>query len=214
MFERRGYREDDPQAVAAMRSRLIRHAGERCRPWHLTTYPADDAVGHNALRTVSGWLDGHPPGGLYIYGTVGSAKTGLAYCVARLCISDMYWVEWANTRHLLAELKHLYGEPGLDAYFRVDGLSCASVTVLDDLGSERSTEWSRDVFAQIIEHRSANALPTIVTTNYAPSQLAYRLAGRDDPVVGQRLVSRLLQDAAVIHLDRGDLRVSESRASS
>ena len=67
-------------------------------------------------------------------------------------------------------------------------------------------------------HRSSNKAreraPDDVTTNYAPSELAYRLAGHDDPVVGQRLVSRLLQNAAVIHLDRGDLRASKSGAPS
>jgi hypothetical protein len=45
----------------------------------------------------------------------------------------------------------------------------------------------------------------VVTTNYAPAALAARL-GHDDPVVGQRIVSRLVDGALRINLDRADLR--------
>jgi DNA replication protein DnaC len=58
-----------------------------------------------------------------------------------------------------------------------------------------------------VQHRSTRALPTIVTSNYAPSGLARRL-GQDDPFIGKRIVSRLVENCIKVKLDRPDLRVN------
>ena len=79
------------------------------------------------------------------------------------------------------------------------------LVVLDDLGAERPTEFAVETIALIVEHLHAQDVPLVVTSNYSPSALAKRL-GRDDPVVGQRIVSRLIEDSEKIELDRRDLR--------
>ena len=75
---------------------------------------------------------------------------------------------------------------------------------LDDLGAERPTDFARDELATLVEHRYMQGLPTIVTS-YPPSKLAARL-GHDDPEVGQRLVSRLTDDAVQIRFIGPDRR--------
>jgi DNA replication protein DnaC len=45
---------------------------------------------------------------------------------------------------------------------------------------------------------------TVVTSNYSPSQLTRRL-GHDDPIIGKRIVSRLVENAVIVKLDRADL---------
>jgi DNA replication protein DnaC len=77
--------------------------------------------------------------------------------------------------------------------------------VLDDVGAERPTEFALETLALIVEHNHVRGTPMIVTTNYSPSALAQRL-GQDDPVLGQRIVSRLIEGALRIKLDRADLR--------
>jgi len=54
----------------------------------------------------------------------------------------------------------------------------------------------------------------IVTSNYGPAALATRLSTSSDPVAGQRIVSRLLEDATVVHLDRPDQRLRGSQRST
>jgi DNA replication protein DnaC len=93
----------------------------------------------------------------------------------------------------------------------IDSGGDGSVLVLDDLGAERPTDWALEQIAYIVESRHAVDALTIVTTNYAPSQLAERL-GRDDPVIGQRIVSRLLEGATKIELKRADLRARRAVA--
>ena len=175
---------NDPWQVGEVRKALIKQAGERAKPWRWHTYPRDDEAGTSAVATAVGWLygefavgcisggrsaAGRP--GLPTWSRGGSSRTGIGLS--------------GRTPATSSTSQTVDGEPG--AFDRVGQIWKASVAVLDDLGAERSTDWSLDVLAGIIEHRSANALPTIVTTNYKPSELARKLSGHDDPIVGERL---------------------------
>jgi DNA replication protein DnaC len=59
--------------------------------------------------------------------------------------------------------------------------------------------------AYIVERLHAMDVRLVITTNYAPRELAERL-GQEDRVVGERVVDRLLEDALRIRLDRPSLR--------
>lgn len=86
----------------------------------------------------------------------------------------------------------------------------AGLLILDDLGAERVTDWQLDVVARIVEHHyDRNETNTIVTSNYSPADLARRL-GKDDPIQGERIVSRLIEGAIKLKLDRADLRVRKA----
>lgn len=179
-------------------------ANNRMRFWSLDTFPADDPAGAKAKAAAEEWLDDQERN-LFIFGPVGSGKTGLAFSIARQ-IAERGWddVRFCNVRQLLAELRRSY-ETKTEAD-PLAGLVDCWLLVLDDLGAERATEWARETIATLVEARYVEAYrQTIVTTNYAPSDLAKRL-GHDDPVIGQRIVSRLTEDADQIRLDRPDLR--------
>ena len=79
--------------------------------------------------------------------------------------------------------------------------------VLDDLGAERTTPFALDTISLIVSDLHVARAPLIVTTNYEPPELADRL-GRDDPVIGQRIVSRLVDGASIVELRRADLRMA------
>ena len=63
---------------------------------------------------------------------------------------------------------------------------------------------------RLVEHLHATNAHLLVTTNYAPSELAVRL-GRHDPISGERIVSRLVENAIQVNLDRADLRAPARR---
>jgi hypothetical protein len=48
-----------------------------------------------------------------------------------------------------------------------------------------------------------------VKSSYSPSQVPRRL-GHDDPVIGQRIISRLVDGAVKIKLARADLRARKA----
>lgn len=155
------------------------------------------------------WYHGDSKPNLYLWGPVGSGKTGLAWSLLRIRVLHHYdyedrheWPTWANVVSLLADARAAMSahEPS-----PIRRLYDASVLVLDDLGAERPTDWARDEIAALVQHRHTRDLPTIVTSNYAPSALARRL-GHDDRIIGQRIVSRLTENCVKVKLDRADLR--------
>jgi DNA replication protein DnaC len=184
----------------------------RAQDWTLDSFPAADVEGRRALKAARQWIEGggilrHPR--LYVHGPPGGGKTGLAYGVARAWISDGRFrrIEFENVRVLLErqrgrfargkgkKLDHLLRDPDPE-----------KLIVLDDLGADRPTEFAVDTIALIIERLHAADVPLIVTTNYAPSELAKRI-GHADPIAGARIVSRLREDGLVIPLNRSDLRM-------
>jgi DNA replication protein DnaC len=205
-----------------VRDRLWRLTWGRSRmsDWTLDTFPADDVAGRRALNTARTWLrNWYEPGApmpqprVLIYGPPGTGKTGLAFAIARHWIEDNGDIHFENVRALLAAQRASFtreretDEPTaiqklLDIYEGGDG----ALVVLDDLGAERPTEYALETISLVVEHLHVEDIPLIVTTNYSPSALAKRL-GHNDLVVGQRIVSRLREDALVIRLDRPDLRL-------
>lgn len=78
----------------------------------------------------------------------------------------------------------------------------SSLVVLDDLGREKSTDWAIERLYVLVNERYNHRLPTIVTTNYAPSELAAR--GYD------ALVSRLMEAGEVAVTNAPDYRAGRS----
>ncbi|WP_331835886.1 hypothetical protein [Erysipelothrix piscisicarius] len=68
--------------------------------------------------------------------------------------------------------------------------------VLDDLGAEPITSWSRDeILLSILNERLENKKKTIITSNYSPDMLVdlYKLdnKGTSDEIRAKRLVDRI-----------------------
>jgi DNA replication protein DnaC len=207
---------DHHVAEAKQKARMIREqffiAGfDKMWDWSLETYPADDPVGATAKATAIDWMergDSNPNGDawLFIYGPVGSGKSGLAWAIAKANVEKWLYDEtrFVNVRQLLGRMRRSFGTD--EPYDPMDELTKVWLLVLDDLGAERITDWTREWLATLIEDRYTQEHATIVTSNYSPSQLARRL-GHDDPIIGKRIVSRMVEDAVVLKLDRADLRL-------
>jgi hypothetical protein len=154
---------------------------------------------------------------LFIYGGVGSGKSGLAWSLLRARVLGKYdyedsrdeWPAWANIIDLLDKCKAAMKDG--DGGELIRKLYNSSILVLDDLGAERPTAWALDAIAALVQHRHAANLPTIVTSNYAPSALVQRL-GHSDQMIGRRIVSRLTEDCIKVKLDRADIRPAKKAA--
>lgn len=180
----------------------------RMRAWSWGTYPTD-SLGRRVLALAEDWLAGYRAGdrrNLFLYGPQGVGKTGLAWSLVVRVIRELEREAlFVNFRILLEELRLSYSDrrAGVPTdYVRVDRVP---VLALDDIGSERPTDFAREELANLVEARYGKRLPTIVTSNYAPNELAVRL-GHDDPVIGLRIVSRLREDALGMEIQGKDRR--------
>ncbi len=126
----------------------------------------------------------HLDGWLVLTGSVGTGKTHLAYAIAGAVMGRGRSVYAHTTPDLLDKLRSGYNDGTYDEW--MESLKDVGLLVLDDLGTERATDWAEQALFQIINHRYSKRLPLVVTTN---------LNVTDAKRMDARLVSRLLEGA-------------------
>ncbi|NME95327.1 ATP-binding protein [Clostridium cochlearium] len=113
--------------------------------------------------------------GLLIYGTPGNGKTFLSGCIANALIKEFIPVVCVSAIGILDRIKDSFGKYGDEGVQSI--LNCldnAEVVIIDDLGTENNTSWSRATMYQIIDARYRKRKPLIVTTNLTMQQLKKR----------------------------------------
>lgn len=139
--------------------------------------------------------------GLFIHGQSGTGKTYAAYAMARTFIANDYQVLIKNYSDLLQEIKDEFNMTPDHNYIPVQKRisEFEGILFLDDMGAENTTNWSIEKLYNIINYRYENMLTTIITSNFAPRELK--------DVVGDRIVSRLVEMCCITKLEGKDKRL-------
>ncbi|TMN21871.1 ATP-binding protein [Lentibacillus cibarius] len=87
---------------------------------------------------------------------------------------------YISTVNLLNEVKKTYNQgPKTSSQSLVEFFKEARVLVFDDLGLEKTTDWSEEKITEILEERMNNKRPTIITSNIPVQELTNKYpAGR------------------------------------
>jgi DNA replication protein DnaC len=131
-----------------------------------------------AAETALNYAD-NPQGWLLLQGGYGTGKTHLALAIANRRLEQSEPVLFITVPDLLDHLRSAFGpssEVGYDERF--EQLRTAPLLILDDLGAESQTPWALEKLYQLISHRHAAKLPTVVTTNRDPETLDPRIRSR------------------------------------
>jgi DNA replication protein DnaC len=124
--------------------------------------------------------------GLWFFGDVGTGKTSIAMLVAKAAEDAGRSVAIYPLTRLLAEIKGTYDRDSGDSYLALfRRLSVVDLLQLDDLGTERTTEWVLEQLYSIIDRRYNDQRSIVVTTNLEEPELYEQL--------GDRIVSRLTE---------------------
>jgi DNA replication protein DnaC len=152
-----------------------------------------DAVPRHADTTA--WLERYRTGdrrGFTVLGDHGSGKTWEAMALARaLLVEDRIPVQTVTAPELLELLRP--GGSGDIGQFKV-----APVLVLDDLGTEKVTDWVDEQLYTIAGFRASRNLPMIITSNLEPDQIKKRYDAR--------LVQRLFGGSTLLHIKGESIR--------
>lgn len=132
-----------------------------------------------------------PTRNLLILGPVGTGKTHAAFALVRHCWMRGYPFKWASMIEILNDLRP-GGEGQLSGYVRPFGL------FIDDLGTEKQSDWVAEQVYGIIDGRWRDKRPTIATSNLSPQALKQSL--------GDRAWSRLQDNAVAVTLTGEDRR--------
>ena len=108
--------------------------------------------------------------GLYIYGPSGCGKSTLAGFITRSLSRKDYHIGYIHFPTYLMDLKNSFNEYGNDN--NIEELRNVDYLIIDDLGGENVTAWSRDeVLAAGLTYRSQNKKVTLFTSQYDQENL-------------------------------------------
>jgi DNA replication protein DnaC len=162
---------------------------------------------HPAVRT---WADRasadyRDAGFLVLHGSIGTGKTHQAYGALRR-IAEAGPKRFEMIATTAPDLYGLLRPGGSDkgAEHELKRLCRIPLLLLDDLGTEKLSEFTEETTTRIVNYRYNESLPLLITTNLpiktgTPTpDLVTRL--------GDRLASRLAQTATIVSFDGPDLR--------
>jgi DNA replication protein DnaC len=161
------------------------------------------------LKTYSppAGVEWNPGSSYYIYGPVGSGKTLLAAYmileakrVAYMQGKDFPEAILLSIPELLLDIRRTFGKDPESELELINRVCDADLLVLDDLGSEKDTDWSFQMIYLIINRRYEAMKSTIVTSNLS-------LDGLSDALGDDRISSRLKQMCEIIFLNFKDFRL-------
>jgi len=188
---------------------------------------ADPSLGR-ALLTARKYVESYPVDtggkGLLIVGSNGVGKTHLAVGVLRRLIRErgvkgLFY----DYRELLKKIQNSFNPQVQATELEVLNPICTvEALVIDDLGTQKPSDWVWDTVAYILNSRYNGSLSTIITTHFpdlpagkgdlSDAQKAARELTLGDRI-GDSMRSRLAEMCIKIEMAGGDLRQTVKRAS-
>ena len=138
--------------------------------------------------------DEEKPKGVYLNGSFGSGKTYLIACLFNEMAKKGVRSILVYYPEFLVNLKSSFSD---DFEEKRDCVKKIPLLLLDDIGAENTSNWSRDeVLGPILQYRMENHLPTFFTSNLTLDELEEALATTSngvDKVKAKRIIERVKQ---------------------
>lgn len=133
---------------------------------------------------------------LLIMGGTGVGKTHQAYGAINALLQSgvMARFEATTAADLYAQVRP---RPKVDPEGEFQRFASVPLLLLDDLGAAKDTEWTEEINYRLIDHRYVRELPTVITSNVPPRDLATELSAR----VASRL-TEMCRQVAIRGTDR------------
>lgn len=149
-----------------------------------------------------------PDKGMYIYGPFGIGKSFILGALANELANRRIRTVAVYVPEFLREIKQSIQDQTLNE--KIDFVKKAQVLMLDDIGAETMSAWTRDeVLGTILQFRMAEKLPTFFTSNFSYEELEHHLTysqrGEKEAVKAARIMERIRMVSSPLRLD-GDNR--------
>jgi len=120
-----------------------------------------------------------PRGWLVLLGSYGCGKTHLAAAIANDQVNRGQPALFVVVPDLLDHLRATYSPHSSASYDeRFDQVRNAPLLILDDLGTQHSTDWAQEKLFQIFNYRYNARLPSVITSNLELEAIDIRIRSR------------------------------------
>lgn len=131
--------------------------------------------------------------GLIITGKSGLGKTHLAASIANKLIENDKIVLMGRLTMLLDMIKETFRDNTKSENELIELYSNVDMIIIDDLGTEKISQWALEKLYTIIENRNENRLPIIITTRFDKQGLIERFSQSQDEQLVEAIISKLYQ---------------------
>lgn len=144
-----------------------------------------------ALRFCANFKRGETKKGIYLYGPMGVGKSAICGAMTRELAQRGVDVLMVYVPDFLQEVKSAIKTNTVED--KLDAMRNVSVLILDDLGAEPLTIWTRDEVIGPILQRRMERLPTVFTSNLTMNELYRHLSQtKDEKVTNEKKATRLM----------------------
>ena len=174
----------------------------RIREASISNVYTDDKSRVEIIKKMKSFLDsylkGEHPKGIYLYGSFGSGKS---YLIAALFNEKNKKNVRSVMVHVPELIRSIKDSFDVDYSERFDELLNTPLLLLDDIGAEYLTPWSRDeILEPILQYRMDQELPTFFTSNYSIKEIEKHFIVNDDKMKAKRIMERITQVSEPIEL--------------
>ena len=176
------------------------------KPSDLTIIDDPNGNGRVVIKMMMDYIKNPTNKGFYLYGEGGNGKSTVMGFLIRCLVTKGYKCGYIHFPTFLMDLKSSFGNEGVNS--SIELMKNLDYLVIDDVGGESVTSWSRDeILSAIIAYRLQNQRATFFTSEYSLEKLKklYTLKAGDKERV-ERLISRMKAVSIPVELKGKDLR--------
>lgn len=134
--------------------------------------------------------------GFLLWGPIGTGKSYIAGCIANALLNREITVKMTNFNTIIDDMFPLE-----DKTEYINALARYELLILDDLGTERSSEYALGIVFSVIDRRYRSGRPLIVTTNLPIKQLK-----EETNIEKKRIYDRILEMCVPLYVDGSSYR--------
>lgn len=134
--------------------------------------------------------------GFLLWGPIGTGKSYIAGCIANALLNQEITVKMTNFNTIIDDMFPLE-----DKTEYINALAKYELLILDDLGTERSSEYALGIVFSVIDRRYRSGRPLIVTTNLPIKQLK-----EETNIEKKRIYDRILEMCVPLYVGGSSYR--------
>lgn len=134
--------------------------------------------------------------GFLLWGPIGTGKSYIAGCIANALLNQEITVKMTNFNTIIDDMFPLE-----DKTEYINALARYELLILDDLGTERNSEYALGIVFSVIDRRYRSGRPLIVTTNLPIKQLK-----EETNIEKKRIYDRILEMCVPLYVGGSNYR--------